>query len=270
MKLSISNLAWSTEEDQQVSTLMKKYGFAGVEIAPTKIWNTPVGVDLISIEEYRKWWSDSNIPIIALQSLLFGQERLKLFDPAQTMNTQEYLASIIQLGGLLGAQSFVFGSPRNRQVGSLSLKEAYSIIVPLLEELGEVAFRYGAQLCIEPNPADYGCDFICTTQEGIHLVKTVNHPGIALHLDAAAMTLNREDIERSLDEAFPYLAHFHISEPNLLRVSGQFVDHPRIANSLRSLRYSRFASIEMRDGLADSNIDSVEQALQYVSDIYTS
>ena len=38
MKLSISNIGWSNENDVNVYELMKKYGYSGLEIAPTRIF----------------------------------------------------------------------------------------------------------------------------------------------------------------------------------------------------------------------------------------
>ena len=36
MKLSISNIAWSREQDESVYFAMKQNGFTGLEIAPTR------------------------------------------------------------------------------------------------------------------------------------------------------------------------------------------------------------------------------------------
>ena len=38
MKLSVSNIGWKMEEDEYVYSLMKKYGYSGLEIAPTRIF----------------------------------------------------------------------------------------------------------------------------------------------------------------------------------------------------------------------------------------
>ena len=44
MKLAISNIAWNKSMDVSVYKIMKKYGFAGLEIAPTRIFqNNPYG-----------------------------------------------------------------------------------------------------------------------------------------------------------------------------------------------------------------------------------
>ena len=38
MKLSISNIAWSTEHDNTMYQFLKDNGFDGLEIAPTRIF----------------------------------------------------------------------------------------------------------------------------------------------------------------------------------------------------------------------------------------
>ena len=37
MNLSISNIAWDTLNNEKIYDMLKKYGFKGLEIAPTKI-----------------------------------------------------------------------------------------------------------------------------------------------------------------------------------------------------------------------------------------
>ena len=39
-KLAVSNIAWEPAEDGAVYALMRKYGFSGLEIAPTRIFET--------------------------------------------------------------------------------------------------------------------------------------------------------------------------------------------------------------------------------------
>ena len=38
MKLSISNIAWSKEDDDKVYGFMRELGYSGLEIAPTRIF----------------------------------------------------------------------------------------------------------------------------------------------------------------------------------------------------------------------------------------
>lgn len=52
MKLSISNIAWDTSNDVKIYDLIKKYGFEGLEIAPTKIMGkNPYG----KLKEIKEW-----------------------------------------------------------------------------------------------------------------------------------------------------------------------------------------------------------------------
>ena len=52
MKLSISNIAWESEQDLEIYKLIKEYEYCGLEIAPTRIFsNTPYE----KISEAVKW-----------------------------------------------------------------------------------------------------------------------------------------------------------------------------------------------------------------------
>ena len=96
--------------------------------------------------------------------------------------------------------------------------------------------------------------------EAAELVGAVKHRGFRLHLDTGCMTLANDPIRETLDAGFPWLRHFHVSEPNLAPpgASGR-VDHPAFAAELRQRGYGHWVSLEMRepkpftlDGLADA------------------
>jgi sugar phosphate isomerase/epimerase len=62
------------------------------------------------------------------------------------------------------------------------------------------------------------------------------------------------------------LEHIHLSEPNLGNFAQPQVDHERIAQTLRSLGWNKWISIEMRT--AEHPIEAVKQALDYVKAVY--
>ena len=165
---------------------------------------------------YRREWESRGLSIVAMQALLFGRLDLTLFDDASTRAaTREYLTGIIRLGGQLGAKALVFGSPKNRKVGSLSRAVAEEIACEFFHALGEVALEHGTALCVEPNPAVYACDFITTAREGLELVHKVGSRGFCLHLDAGGITLSQEPIDDALKESMRVARHFHASEAQL-------------------------------------------------------
>ena len=72
MKLAISNLAWSNDQDEIVYNWMNELGFSGLEIAPTKIFpETPYN----KIPEAINWSSELklryNIDIASVQSIYY-------------------------------------------------------------------------------------------------------------------------------------------------------------------------------------------------------
>lgn len=269
MKVSISNIAWKNEEEAAVSTLMREKGLVGVDVAYTKFWAAPTDASDEALRTYRDFWANAGMNIIGMQSLIFGRPDLMLFgEPAVRDQMAAYLRDVMHLANVLGAGPLVFGSPKNRIKGELSEAEAMNLAAEFFASLAPVAAQENVILCIEPNPPQYGCDFIQTSAHGLELVKRINHPHVRLHLDAAIMTMTGEDVEPALESAADYLAHFHASEPQLGVVGEGTVDHARFAAALRRIGYTGWVAIEMRGGWKSQDIDSVSTALNYALEVY--
>ncbi|TYA11809.1 sugar phosphate isomerase/epimerase [Paenibacillus faecis] len=269
MKLSISNIAWDSGEDDLVIPLLQEMGITEIEIAPTKFWGQPLQITDSEIDNLKREWLDKGISFVAMQSLLFGKNHFNIFTPDDSRQEMIcYLSGIISLAGKLGVKSLVFGSPKNRKAGSLSYKEQMEIAIPFFDKLGTLAEKAGVILCIEANPVQYGCDFITNTDEAIRLVQEVNNPGFQLHLDAGAMALNDEDIYPVIERSMPYLQHFHISEPYLSLVGAGETKHKHMAQALRTWGYDKWVSIEMKNNLLGNNVECIETALTYALGTY--
>ena len=265
MKLAISNIAWERHEDEAVASVMKRLGVTGVEIAPTKVWPSPLTASEADALAYRRWWEDRGIRIVAMQSLLFGRPDLVIFgDEYVRAETFEYLAGMIRLGGWLGARALVFGSPKNRQVGGLPEEEVDRIAVPFFRGLGDLAASCGTCLCIEPNPTAYACDFLTTSGDALAFVERVGNDGVGLHLDVAGMTLSGEPVDRAIARAAGAIRHFHASEAFLDAIGAGTVDHARFSAALAGVPYRNWVSIEMRGGNDGRNVARVETALASV------
>lgn len=247
MKLAASNIAWLPDDDERVSALLQDAGFSGVEIAPTRYWADPSKVSLQEAEKVRRFWSERKLPIIAMQSLLFARPTSALFgSDDERSSLLNYLANIVSLGSMLGARVLVFGSPRNRTRGALPLQQALNIAIPFFRQLGDAAAKANVIIGIEPNPEAYNCDFVTNTSEGVDLVAGVNHESVRLHLDAGALALNGEDVERAVNDAVPYLCHVHCSEPNLRPIGTSEFAHSALASALNARAYPDWVSVEMR------------------------
>lgn len=271
MRLSISNIGWTNQEESEVAELLRSLGVKYIELAPTKRWDEPVGASGDEIEAYRAWWADYGIEVVAFQSMLFGHPDYKLFETEENrIVTQRYLADFIKLAGKMKAGRLVFGSPRNRQIGGMPLVEANDVAVEFFSSLGDIAQQNNTVFCIEPNAPQYSCDFVTTASEGLGLVKKVNNKGFGLHLDIACMALAGDDISGSIYDSHDFLQHFHISSPMLEQVENRSdIDHHAAAEALREIKYQGFVSIEMRPGEEGTNVDRVRKAVLFAQSVYS-
>lgn len=271
MKLAVSNIAWTNEEEPQVADLLKKMGVHYVEVAPSKMWPSPREVSDKEIEDYKRFWGRYDIQIVALQSVLFNRPDLKIFESKSNRDeTLSYLKEYIKLASKLGAKVIVFGSPKNRQRKSLSKNEADLIATPFFNSLGRESAMSGVKFCIEPNATDYSCDYITTARQGVKLVNSVKSEGFGLHLDIACMALADDNIGDSIREASSLLKHFHISSPMLGQVEAlASVDHAAAAAALQEIGFKNYVSIEMRPSEIGTNIARVEKAVKFAKATYS-
>jgi sugar phosphate isomerase/epimerase len=269
MKLCISNIAWEPQEDDQIVPILQAFGVEGLEVAPTKGWPDPTQATDESIAAYRERWQSRSITIPAMQALLFGHPELKIFEDAATRDlTLQYLSKICELGSKLGARVLVFGSPKNRLAGALAPEAALEIGADFFRRAGAIAQAHGVQIGIEPNPPQYGCDFIQTVAQALELVRRVDHPGFGLHVDVSSIILNGEPVEATLAQAAEAMIHFHVSEPQLGLIGTSGEIHRRVAQALRQIHWNGWISIEMRSGAMSENASAVEHALAFVRDTY--
>lgn len=247
VKLACSNIAWSLEEDPIAAGVLAAKGIAGVEIAPTVVWPDPTAVTHEEAIRYRDWWLARGITVVAFQSLLFGHPELVIFhDRSARVATLDYLAKIFRLAGWLGAKPLVFGSPKNRLGGHLTVDVRDRLAVEFFREAGRRAADENVTLCIEPNPTEYGCDYVTRAEEAARLADQVAHPGFGVHLDAAGLHLAGESVPEAVRHAGRWLRHFHASEPYLAPLGTGGVDHQIAATTLMAAGYQGVVSVEMR------------------------
>lgn len=271
-RLAMSNIAWTNEEEPAVARKLQQLGVTAIEIAPTKRWDDPTKATEAEILEYREWWAQYGIEVVAFQSMLFARPDLKLFESTENRaECLDYLRSFIALAGHIGAKRMVFGSPKNRQRGEMSYEEAFAIAKDFFTKIAKTAEENGVVFCLEPNAPQYNCDFVTNVKEGAALVQAVAHPGFRLHLDTACMALAADDLSVSIRENADILQHFHISSPMLEQVEPRDdVNHEAAAAALKDVNYDKLISIEMRPGEAGTNLKRVERAISYAKSVYFS
>jgi len=247
MKLAFSNIAWARHDDPDVLSFLKRQHITGIEIAPTRIWPNWAGATVAAARRYGSALRELGFDVPALQAVLFARPDARLFSQDGQPIFISHLTHVAELAEALGAPAVVLGAPRQRDRGSLAMDQALDRASEVFHRLAETFSACNTCLCIEPNPRNYGCNFIVNAREGVALVRRVNHCGFGLHLDSAAMFLEGDDLETAWSDAGGLLKHFHISEPNLSDFCEPQVPHQGNLTFLSSRGYSGWCSVEMRE-----------------------
>ena len=138
----------------------------------------------------------------------------RVFDRERRQDIIDHMKLVADIACGLGARVAVFGSPNNRKRGSLGWSEAWSYAIELFNSFGATFSDRGVVLGVEPNPAEYGCDFLTNARDTMEFVRAIHSPGVGLHLDTGGSALARDDI--SIIAKGPVMpCHFHASQPNL-------------------------------------------------------
>lgn len=241
MKLSISHLAWSAEQDSSMYSCLRDMGFSGLEIAPTRLFPDAPYEKLSEIQAYReRLASEFSLSLSSMQSIWYGRQETLFGDAQQRAFLLGYTKAAVRFAQAAGCRNLVFGSPKSRCVQQPSDLEAG---IAFFSELADYAQAHQTVIGLEANPTIYGTNYINTTQEAIRLIRQVGKPGLRLNLDLGTMIANDEQADL-LKGSVDLISHVHISEPYLKPI----VPHPLHADVLRVLReegYQGYVSIEM-------------------------
>jgi sugar phosphate isomerase/epimerase len=263
LRLAISNIAWDVPEDESVAALLRRFSVDAIDVAPGKYFPDPAAASDPRIREVRSWWGERGIEITGMQSLLFGTRDLNVFGSAESQQRLlAHLGAVCRIGRVLGASRLVFGSPRNRDRTGLTDAQAFEAGVDFFRRLAGVAAAEGVVICLEPNPARYGANFMTSSAETARVVEAVGHPAVRMQLDTGAIFINAEDPGEVVQKFGGLIGHIHVSEPDLVPLGSGEADHGGVAAALSRAWPSALVSIEMVATPAEPHLASIERALR--------
>jgi sugar phosphate isomerase/epimerase len=269
VKLAVSNIAWDPTVDDAAAALLVREGVCGVELAPTKWRPAPFDASAVDLADLRARWEDRGLPIVSLQSLLFGLQELQLLaGDRERQALLDHLRKAADFAAAVGATALVFGSPKNRVRGARSVDEAMHVARDAFRVVAPHARDRGVVFCIEANPPAYGCDFITQTSEAVELCRLTDDSSVRVNADLGGMILAGEDPASAIAHAAPFVAHVHASEPHLGQLS-TVAAHESAASALSQAGYSGWVSIEMRAPAPDDQLGALERAIRFAKRAYT-
>lgn len=263
--MAISNIAWGCEQDTQVYEMMKKYGFAGLEIAPTRIFEQQ---PYDRLDEAKSWAEsikkEHGLQVASLQSIWYGRQENIFRSQAERELLLAYTEKAIDFAVAAGAENLVFGCPKNRSIPARA-KGAYcsGLAMEFFCRLGEYAAAKGVFIGLEANPPMYQTNYLNNTDEVIDLLMALASPGLKLNLDVGTMIAN-DEVARLLEGKVRFVSHVHVSEPGLQVISKRSL-HRELAAILAAEGYSGFVSVEM--GKVD-DIAVLEKVMLYVREVF--
>lgn len=263
MKLSVSNIGWTAQQDAAVYSLMTKYGFEGLEIAPTRIFPK----EPYDKTEQAAVWANAirqnyGFVISSMQSIWFGRQE-RLFGSEEERNILiNYTKRAIDFAATVGCKNLVFGCPGNRSVPENEDPESG---IYFFRTIGDYAASKGTVIGMEANPPVYHTNYINDTASALELVESVNSSGFLLNLDVGTMIQNHESAEQWKGKV-RLINHVHISEPGLKAIEKREL-HQQLRDILAEESYRHFISIEMA---GTGYLQEIETVMEYVKEIFGS
>ena len=259
MKLAISNIAWTKDNDELMYDFLVKNNIDGLEIAPTRLFDEPY-TKLEEANNYKLILADKyGLEVVSMQSILFNRSEQLFGGDEDRKNLVDYLKQAINFAESIGCNNLVFGSPKNR---SYKDSDDLNLAIKFFKELGDYAKLHNTVLSIEANPSIYGTNYINTTSEAFVLCEEVNSSGFKVNVDLGTIITNNENVDVIIDN-LELINHIHISEPHLVKITNRDI-HKKLINRLVENNYQGYISIEMA---TLDNVDEVKDVITYVKEL---
>lgn len=264
MRLSVSNLAWPGGQPEVLAAHLVSAGIQGVEIAPTTLWPAAPSVPTEDLRNYARKLRGMGLTVSGIQSLMFGHPEFQVLQPDTWQGARDHLKSMLTIAHDLGAQVAVFGSPRNRLRGALSLEAAHDrfaeFVQPLLSDLEILEMT----LTMEPNAPDYGADYLTTYEEVLGLCEVIGSPHVRPQVDTGCLAMAGDDPVAAISKSPP--VHVHVSAPHLVAPPGP-IDHDGVHAQLLEAKYDGWVVLEMLAS-PDENLDRISRSANWFVNTY--
>ncbi len=207
MNLSVSNLAWDSDENRQIFKKLNEVGIGQVEVALTKIssWGDLTDEVLFT---YKNLLLENSLSIKSLQSIFYNTGITSLEESDSFLS---HIKKLIHVSKILGVNVLVFGSPSLRK----KFKNHNQIIDELFLKIDEYLNDTGIEFSIEPNSKIYGGEYFFTVDEIVEFIRKNKFNNIKTMIDTHNILLESQDPVEVLNTYYEHINHIHISEKEL-------------------------------------------------------
>jgi len=214
-------------------------------------------------DQISRWLGQHNLEMTGLcTGHMFGEDQLGLVgpDPAVCLRAMERLKGFVDFAATHFGAGTLINIGRSRGPGypddpatTLDRMEA------AFRELAEYAEPHDIKLILEPINV-HQVNYIHTSQEGLEMVRRVNHPNFGLMLDVYHMNIEDVDIYDSFREVGDLCWFVHLADNNRKWPGSAHIDFEQIIRVLNEIGYQGYISLEILpwpdpDTAAQASID---------------
>ena len=269
MRIAVSNLLWTRDQDEAVAALLNRRGVDAIDIAPTRYFEDVTTASPADWRRVSRFWGDRGIAVTGMQSLLHGTTGLSIFGDAGCLQrTRAHLRTVMRIGAELGAVQLVFGSQQKRDRGPLTEDQALDSAAGFFAELAADACRLGVCLTVEPVSERYGNNFLVNHEQAAALVDRVASPGFRLTLDIGCVVLAGEDVVDVVRRHERRISHVHLAEDQLVPLHAGNPVHAVAGPAAARGLPGRVACIEALRPPEISSLDAIAQSLDIAQGHY--
>jgi sugar phosphate isomerase/epimerase len=232
----------------KVCSAARDLGYQGLEIAPFTLATSVTDIDADLRRETRQTIENHGLQCVGLHWLFAGPSGLHMTTPDNEtwQRTRDYLSALLDLCSDLGGEVLVLGSPKQRNVlDGQTYEGAWQRAADLLGSVLDKAGNLGLTICFEPlSPVE--TDFINTVDEGMKLVRQLDHPSFKIHLDVKAMCSEDRPVPAIIRSVTADdIGHVHVNDPNLYGPGMGDVDYTPIVEAINDVGYDDWLSVEV-------------------------
>ena len=185
---------------------------------------------------------------------------------SRAQRAEEKLKELINFASDVGSPLVTIGSFRGWVRGGGA--EMRSRLVAVLRRGANYAGPRGVRLVVEPINR-YESDIVNTAEEGLELLRDVDHPGVGLLLDTYHVNIEDSSWAGPFRQVggVGKLWHVHLGDNNRLPPGEGLIDFPAIVDALRKVNYAGYLSAELLgkadpDAAADNTVRYMRMILE--------
>lgn len=247
---AICNEVYGKAPLADVCRSIRKIGYAGIEIAPFTLADSPSEIASGQRKQYRDVIQSEGLAFVGLHWLMVSPKGLHVTTSDQALRERSWghIRELIDLCADLGDNGvMVFGSPQQRSTtGGSSRAAAMANYTDGLAGVAAQAQERGVTILVEALPLNQ-CDVISSLAEAVAIVEQIGSPAVRTMFDTHNAIDETEPHAALIERYFNYIRHVHVNELDGRHPGTAGYDFKPVFEVLRRRNYQHWISMEAFD-----------------------